>query len=47
MGTLSGAAGAAIMSRNLTWAADEHRINPIGIQLYTVRDALKKDYDGT
>ena len=46
LGTLSGAAAAATMSRNLTWAADEHRINPIGVQLYTVRDALKKDYDG-
>lgn len=36
-----------MISRNLTWAADEHRIKTIGIQLYTVRDALKRDYDGT
>ena len=47
LGSLSGAAAAAMMSRKLAWAADEHRINPLGIQLYTVRDALKKDYDGT
>jgi len=49
LGTLSGAAAAAtsIMNRNLAWAAEQHRINSIGIQLYTVRDALKRDYDGT
>jgi len=47
LGTLSGAAAVAMMNRNLAWAAEQHRINPIGIQLYTVRDALKRDYDGT
>jgi sugar phosphate isomerase/epimerase len=47
LGTLSGAAAAAMMNRNLAWAAEPHKINTIGIQLYTVRDALKLDYDGT
>jgi sugar phosphate isomerase/epimerase len=37
---------AAVMSR-FSWAADEHRIEKIGLELYTVRDALKKDFDGT
>jgi sugar phosphate isomerase/epimerase len=47
LGTLSGVAAAATMNRNFAWAAEQHGINPIGIQLYTVRDALKLDYDGT
>lgn len=47
LGTLSGAAAAAMISNKLTWAEDQHRINTIGIQLYTVRDVLHKDYDGT
>ncbi len=34
------------MSR-LNWAASEYRIERIGVQLYTVRDALAKDFEGT
>ncbi len=37
---------AAVMSR-LGWAAAEHRIEKIGLELYTVRDALAKDFAGT
>lgn len=37
---------AAVMSR-LGWAASEHRIEKIGLELYTVRDALAKDFEGT
>jgi len=47
LGVFSGAAATALMTRNPVWAEEEHKINPIGIQLYTVRDALKRDYDGT
>jgi len=43
VGTLT---AAALMSR-LNWAASEHRIEKIGVQLYTVRDALAKDFEGT
>jgi sugar phosphate isomerase/epimerase len=43
IGTLS---AAAVMSR-FSWAANEHRIEKIGLELYTVRDALKKDFEGT
>jgi len=37
---------AALMSR-LGWSAAEHRIERIGLELYTVRDALAKDFEGT
>ena len=37
---------AALMSR-VGWAASERRIEKIGLQLYTVRDALDKDFEGT
>jgi sugar phosphate isomerase/epimerase len=37
---------AALMSR-FAWAAAEHRIEKIGLELYTVRDALNKDFEGT
>ena len=38
---------AAVLPRQLSWAADEHRIEKIGLQLYTVRDQMKADFDGT
>jgi hypothetical protein len=44
LGTVT--AATALASR-LTWAADEHKIDKIGLQLYTVRDAMKKDIEGT
>lgn len=39
--------GAAAVMGRFAWAANEHRIEKIGLELYTVRDALKKDFDGT
>ena len=42
-----GTLGAAAVISRLSWAANEHRIQKIGLELYTVRDALKKDFDGT
>jgi sugar phosphate isomerase/epimerase len=47
LGVVSGAAATALVSRNMLWAEEAHKINTLGIQLYTVRDALKRDYDGT
>ena len=44
---LSRAAAATMIGRNFAWAAEQRRIKTIGIQLYTVRYALKRDYDGT
>lgn len=47
---IGSAAAAALMSR-VGWAASEHgserRIEKIGLELYTVRDALDKDFEGT
>jgi sugar phosphate isomerase/epimerase len=38
---------AAVLPRQLSWAGDEHRIEKLGLQLYTVRDQMKADFDGT
>jgi sugar phosphate isomerase/epimerase len=38
---------AAVLPRSFSWAATEHRVKKIGVQLYTVRDQLKADFDGT
>ena len=32
--------------RNFSWATAEHKIEKIGIQLYTLRDLLNQDFDG-
>ena len=45
--TATGAAAAAMLTRNSAWAADEHRLKNIGLQVYTVRDLMKQDMDGT
>src|SRR5947209_8314318 len=37
---------AAVVGR-LAWAVSAHRIEKIGLELYTVRDALKQDFEGT
>jgi len=29
------------------WAAEAHQIDRVGLQLYTVRDLMKKDFEGT
>jgi len=39
--------GAGLLASRLSWAADTHKIDRIGVQLYTVRDAMKEDFDGT
>jgi sugar phosphate isomerase/epimerase len=38
---------ATLLSSRLGWAADDHKVERIGVQLYTVRDAMKTDFDGT
>src|SRR6516162_5696599 len=47
LGALSGTAAATMIGDRWAGGAEQHRVNPIGIQLYTVRDALKRNYDGT
>lgn len=39
--------GAAALMTRFSWASGEHRIEKIGVELYTVRDALQKDFEGT
>jgi sugar phosphate isomerase/epimerase len=36
-----------MIGRHLAWATETHKIQKIGVQLYTVRDAMKTDFDGT
>ena len=45
--TFIGTLSAAALVCRFSWAANEHRIEKIGLELYTVRDAIKKDFEGT
>src|SRR5258708_28598854 len=38
---------AALAASRPAWAAERHQIDRIGLQLYTVRDLMKNDFDGT
>jgi sugar phosphate isomerase/epimerase len=38
---------ATLLSRRVTWAAADHKIDKLGVQLYTVRDQMKADFEGT
>lgn len=38
---------ATLMANRFTWAANTHRIDKIGLQLYTVRDLMQQDFHGT
>jgi len=38
---------ATLMSSRLGWAVADHKVDRIGVQLYTVRDLMKDDFDGT
>ncbi len=44
LGTLT---GAGLLANRLSFAADNRKIDKLGVQLYTVRDAMKADFDGT
>jgi sugar phosphate isomerase/epimerase len=44
LGTLT---AVTLLTRRLGFAADDHKIEKIGLQLYTVRDLMKQDFDGT
>jgi sugar phosphate isomerase/epimerase len=44
--TATAAVGTALRPRT-TWAADAHHIDRVGLQLYTVRDLMKQDFEGT
>jgi sugar phosphate isomerase/epimerase len=38
---------ATLLTNRLGWAAGDHKIEKVGLQLYTVRDLMKTDLDGT
>jgi sugar phosphate isomerase/epimerase len=38
---------ATLLANKFSWAAAEHHIGKVGVQLYTVRDLMKDDFDGT
>src|SRR5579863_9563102 len=45
--TATTVAAATLLTSKLGWAAAEHKIDKVGLQLYTVRDLMKSDFDGT
>ena len=45
--TATTAAAVSMLPGRLLWAAAEHKINKVGVQLYTVRDLMKDDFEGT
>jgi sugar phosphate isomerase/epimerase len=48
IGTSLAAATTTSLAARTSWAAETtHKIDRVGIQLYTVRDAMKKDFEGT
>jgi sugar phosphate isomerase/epimerase len=45
--TATTATAATLLTSRLGWAAGDHKIEKVGVQLYTVRDLMKADFDGT
>jgi sugar phosphate isomerase/epimerase len=45
--TTASATAALLLTQRLGWAAADHKIDRLGVQLYTVRDQMKADFDGT
>jgi sugar phosphate isomerase/epimerase len=44
LGTMT---AATLLGKRLGWAAENHKIAKVGLQLYSVRDLMKTDFDGT
>src|ERR1700726_3916756 len=40
-------AAATVAASSPVWAAEGHHVDRVGLQLYTVRDLMKKDFEGT
>src|SRR6202451_3451901 len=47
LATATTVTAATLLTSRLGWAAGDHKINKVGVQLYTVRDLMKDDFDGT
>jgi sugar phosphate isomerase/epimerase len=46
LGTMTGATAATLLTSRFSWALDPH-VGKVGLQLYTVRGDMAKDFDGT
>ncbi len=47
LATVTAATTATLLTRRFAWAEQVHKIDKVGVQLYTVRDQMKQDFDGT
>jgi sugar phosphate isomerase/epimerase len=45
--TAAAVAAGTLLTSRLGWAAGDHKIDKVGVQLYTVRDLMKDDFEGT
>jgi sugar phosphate isomerase/epimerase len=45
--TATAVTAAALLASRVGGAADDHKIEEVGLQLYTVRDQMKADFDGS
>src|SRR5579863_5429474 len=45
--TAAGVTAGTLLANKFSWAAAEHHIEKVGLQLYTVRDLMKADFDST
>jgi sugar phosphate isomerase/epimerase len=45
--TAAGVTAGTLLANRFSWAAAAHHIERVGVQLYTVRDLMKDDFDGT
>jgi sugar phosphate isomerase/epimerase len=44
LGTIT---AATILGSRMSWAAENHKLDKVGVQLYSVRDLMKQDFEGT
>ena len=47
LGTAAAVTAGTLFTSRFSWAAGDHKINKVGVQLYTVRDLMKDDFEGT
>src|SRR5271156_2384569 len=47
LGTAATVSAATLLTSKMGWAAGDHKIDKVGLQLYTVRDLMKTDFDAT
>ncbi|MGO9088829.1 MAG: sugar phosphate isomerase/epimerase family protein [Candidatus Sulfotelmatobacter sp.] len=45
--TATTVSASTLLTSRLGWAADDHKIEKVGVQLYTVRDQMKADFEGS